>query len=121
MSATSTGATPAPAAPVLSNGQGLEYKAFARYFDEDSKAAVLCLIATCYFGSSGYQIFFEEDAATGTFKLMQQNPTGTVFFIVQNHIATWPQTSTPARKEAPRHVTIVDANGEHNIEVHHWR
>jgi hypothetical protein len=115
MSATSTSPTPAP---VLSNGASLEYKAFARSFFQGSEGAVLLLVASCYFPSAGFQIFFQEDA--GTFKLMQQNPTGIEPQIVTYTFASWP-ASSPGLSQQPSHVTIEDAHGQHKVRVEHWK
>jgi hypothetical protein len=48
--------------PALSRGTAIEYKAFARQFQPNFSAAAVNLIATCYYPSSGFAIFFEEDS-----------------------------------------------------------
>src|SRR5260370_5431587 len=71
----------------LSRGLDIEYKAFARSFQPDGTAAVLYLIATCYYKTSGFTIFIEEDS--GQFNLMEQPPTGIFRDIVTYYDASW--------------------------------
>lgn len=112
--------TPPPPtpAPGLSHGLQIEYKAFARSFTKDKKVAVLYLMATCSYATSGFTIFFEEDS--GKFKLMEQPPTGVFLNLVTYYAASWPATGTPGEKAIPAHVTITDAYGDHRVHVKPW-
>jgi hypothetical protein len=111
---------PSPPPPELSHGVEIEYKAFARsFFQNAPQAAVLCLVATCSYGSTGYTIFFERDS--DKFKLMEQPPTGIIHFLQTFYAATWPTQGVSFESELPTHVTIVDAQGEHSVEVKPWQ
>jgi hypothetical protein len=95
----------------LSHGVEIEYKAFARsYFQNAPKAAVLYLVATCSYGSTGYTIFFEQDS--GQFKLMEQPPIGIVNFTQTFYAASWPPQGVSFESALPTHVTILDAQAE---------
>ncbi len=116
MSATSTGTPPGSG---LSHGLAIEYKAFARSFAQDSAAAVLYLMATCYYPTNGFTIFFEQDS--GKFKLMEQPPTGVFLNLVTYYVASWPTNGVSEQADTlPKHVTIVDAQGEHRVHVKPW-
>ena len=109
-----------PPPPGPSHGVGIEYKAFARsFFQNAPTAAALYLVATCSYGSTGYTIFFERDSSK--FKLMEQPPTGIVHFTQTFYIASWPTQGVSFESELPTHVTIVDAHGEHSVEVKPWQ
>jgi hypothetical protein len=116
MSATATGTTPQSG---LSHGTAIEYKAFARSFTQDETVGVLYLIATCYYGTSGFTIFFEENS--GKFNLMEQPPTGIFMNLVTYYVATWPTGGSPGERTLPTHVDIVDAQGEHRVHVKPWK
>lgn len=104
----------------LSHGVEIEYKAFARpFFQNAPDAAALYLVATCSYGSTGFTIFFERDS--GQFKLMEQPPTGIVNFMQTFYAASWPTQGVSFETELPTHVTILDAQGEHRVEVKPWR
>ena len=110
-----------PAALALSQGLEIEYKAFARSFFQTEKTGVLYLIATCYYKTSGFTLFFEQDQATGKFKLMEQAPTGVFLDLTSYYIACWPPTGVSAETDVlPTHVTITDANGTHRVHVKSW-
>jgi hypothetical protein len=115
MSAAATATAPAP---VLSNGVDIEYKAFGRSFFEDGTVGVLYLMATCYYPTNGFTIFFEEDS--GKFKLMERPPTGIFLNLVTYYVATWPANSVSDQSALPTHVTILDAYGEHRVCVEPW-
>src|SRR5260370_3862481 len=100
----------------LSRGLDIEYKAFARSFQPDGTAAVLYLIATCYYKTSGFTIFIEEDS--GQFNLMEQPPTGIFRDIVTYYVASW--TNGVATDNPPAHVMIKDAQDEHKVHVNPW-
>ena len=111
--------SPAPPSG-LSHGVEIEYKAFARrFFVNAPDAAALFLVATCSYGSTGYMIFFEQDS--DQFKLMEQPPTGIVHFLQTFYAASWPTQGVSIESELPTHVTIVDAQGEHKVEVKPWQ
>ena len=106
----------------LSHGVEIEYKAFARsFFQNAPQAAALYLVATCSYGSTGFTIFFERGSDSGQFKLMEQPPTGIVNFLQTFYAASWPTQGVSFESELPRHVTIVDAQGEHKVEVKPWQ
>ena len=111
-----------PAAPALSQGLEIEYKAFARSFFQTEKAGVLYLMATCYYKTSGFTIFFEQDASSGKFKLMEQPPTGIFLNLTTYYVANWPPTGVSAETDVlPKQVTIADAYGEHQVRVKPWK
>lgn len=112
-----SGPTPPPA-PSLSHGIEIEYKAFSRHFGQP-KVAVLYLVATCFYDISGFTIFFEEDS--GKFKLLEQPPTGVFRNMVTYYVASWPQDGISGERILPKHVTIVDAHGEHRVHVEPWK
>jgi len=107
--------TPAPSS--LSRGLGIEYKAFARPFTGGTDG-VLYLMASCYYPTSGFTIFFEEDS--GNFKLMEQPPTGVFMNLVTYYSASWPPKGTPGETAMPTHVTITDSYGDHKVHVRKW-
>jgi hypothetical protein len=103
----------------LSHGLAIEYKAFARTFSKDDPAGVLFLLASCYYPTNGFTIFFQENA--GKYQLMEQPPTGVFLNLVTYYAACWPANGVSFESDdLPRHVTIVDAQGEHSVEVRHW-
>jgi hypothetical protein len=114
-------ATPTPATPQLelSHGAAIEYKAYARSFFQNDPAGVLYLMATCYYPTNGFTISFEPDG-TDRFKLVEQPPTGVFLNLVTYVVATHPATGISAQSAVPKHVTIVDAQGEHRVHVRPW-
>ncbi len=104
-------------APRLSHGLEIEYKAFARPFFEGGDG-VLYLMATCYYPTSGFTIFFEENS--GKYQLMEQPPSGVFMNLVTYYVASWPPAGISERNELPTEVTIVDAQGEHRVHVRPW-
>jgi hypothetical protein len=117
MSATDPGTSPQSQ---LSHGLQIEYKAFGRSFSQDNPAAVLYLLATCFYSTTGLTIFFEQDS--GQFKLMEQPPTGVFLNLVTYYAASWPTQGVSAESDTlPTHVTIVDAQGEHRVHVRPWQ
>jgi hypothetical protein len=113
----SASAAAAPAAQ-LSHGLEIEYKAFARSFSKGADG-VLYLLATCYYPTSGFTIFFQE--SLGTFQLMEQTPTGVFMNLVTYYVADWPSAGVSEARQLPTHVTILDAQGEHRIHVASWK
>jgi hypothetical protein len=110
---------PAPTA-TLSHGIAIEYQAFARSFSKGDSAGVLFLLASCYYPTSGFTIFFEENA--GKYQLMEQPPTGVFLNLVTYYAACWPKQGVSFEADnLPKQVTIVDAQGEHVVKVRHWR
>jgi hypothetical protein len=117
MSETSAGT---PSEPGLSRGLAIEYTAFARSFFQDETAGVLYLMATCYYRTSGFTIFFEEDS--GKFKLREKPPTGVFLNLVTYYVAGWPTLGVSAQADTlPTYVTIVDAQGKHLVDVKPWQ
>jgi hypothetical protein len=109
----------APQAPTLSRGLEIEYKAFTRSFFRDDRAAVLYLVATCYYLNAGMTIFFEENE--GKFQLMQQPPTGFFPHLATYYVASWPPAGASGEVDhLPDEVTVVDAYGEYQIPVKPW-
>jgi hypothetical protein len=118
MSATLTGTSTGSA---LSNGLAIEYKAFARTFFEGDAAGVLYLMATCYYPTNGFTIFFEpSEDNPAKFSLMEQPPTGVFLNLVTYYAAIWRTDGVSGLQTLPKHVMIVDAQGEHRIHVHPW-
>ena len=76
MAASSTATAPASAS-ALSHGQAISYKAFGRNFTQDQQVGVLYLMATCFYPTNGFTIFFEPVSGdSAKFNLMEQSPTG---------------------------------------------
>jgi hypothetical protein len=110
----------APQAPTLCNGLEIEYKAFARSFFQKEKAAVLYVVATCYYTHAGMTILFEEN--TGKLQLMQQPPTGIFPQLVTYYVASWPTAGAPGEVvNVPAEITVVDGYGEHQVPVKPWK
>ncbi len=112
---TPAAATPSPA--VLCKGTAIEYKAFKREFFE-GEGGVLVVTATCYYPTSGFTVFFEEDS--GKLKLMERAPSGIVPQLVTYYAACWPSNGVPGLSNVPSHVTITDGQGDHKIHVKTW-
>jgi hypothetical protein len=111
------GAQPVPLSPALSQGLEIEYKAFARAFEGDG--VVLCLIATCFYGTPGYTIFFQRAPGEDEFELLETSPQGIEPDLVTYYVGSW---STSQRLEdPPGHVAITDASGTYRIKVERWR
>ena len=110
------GTKPAPL-PGPSHGQALEYKAFARSFQGGS-AAVLYLVATCYYGTPGYKIFFEPETGLEQFTLLETTPQGIQPQLVTYYVADW--TSGQPLASPPAVVKIKDAHGIHEVRVRLW-
>lgn len=111
----------AGSAPITqpSRGIALEYKAFVRSFMKGDSAGVLFLLASCYYPTTGFTIFFQENA--GKYQLMEQPPTGIVMNLYTYCAACWPTKGVSFESDnVPEHVTIVDAQGEHLVEVRRW-
>jgi hypothetical protein len=106
------------AAPVrqLSNGNAIEYKAFVRKFFAVGEGT-LFVIASCYYITSGFTIFFEENQP-GDLSLMETPPTGIVLDLVTYYVASW--TSNVDADHVPTHLTITDAHGAHRVHVTPW-
>ncbi|MGA7217664.1 MAG: hypothetical protein WBX38_05090 [Candidatus Sulfotelmatobacter sp.] len=111
------GAQPMPLSPPLSRGGDIEYKAFARVFDE-GPAAVIMLIATCYYPTSGYSIYFEPGRGLHEFELLEKPPSGIFNPLVTYNSTSW---STGQRlADPPADVVVTDAYGQHTVEVEPW-
>ncbi|HTC47538.1 MAG TPA: hypothetical protein VK722_09475 [Candidatus Aquilonibacter sp.] len=111
------GAQPVPVHPPLSHGSDIEYKAFARAFEKGG-AAVLSLIATCYYGTPGYTIFFQGGPKPHEFELLETVPHGIEPQLVTYYLGSW--TSGQPLANPPGHVEITDAGGTHRVKVEHW-
>jgi hypothetical protein len=103
----------------LSHGGNIEYKAFKRTFFSNTADGVLFLLATCVYPNNGFSIFFQEDS--GKYNLMEQPPSGIFLNLVTFCVAVWPARNISGERPVPSHVTIVDAQGEHHIQVEHWK
>jgi hypothetical protein len=112
------GAQPVPVPPPLSRGSDIEYKAFARAFGGGG-AAVLSLIATCYYGTPGYTIFFQGGAGLHEFELLETTPKGIEPQLVTYYVGSW--TNGQPLASPPTHVEITDAGGTHRVKVEPWR
>jgi hypothetical protein len=102
--------------PALSHGAAIEYKAYARRFQPNIDAAVLTLVATCYYATSGFTISFQSTASG--FELVEQPPTGIVRDMVTYYVASW--TNGIEVDALPSHVMITDAFGQHRVHVKTW-
>ena len=99
-------------APVtqISHGLAIEYKAFVRTFFEDQTAGVLYLMATCFYDTSGFTIFFEPNGSNPSkFKLMEQPPTGVFLNLATYYGAIWRTDGVSDLQTLPTHVMIEDA------------
>jgi hypothetical protein len=117
-----TPAPPSGSAPAtaLSHGIDIKYHAFARSFSKGDSAGVLFLLASCYYPTNGFTIFFQENS--GKYELMEQPPTRVFLNLVTYYAACWPPQGVSFEADnLPKQVTIVDAHGEHVVEVRHWR
>ncbi len=112
----STAATTVTAGLALSRGSAIEYKAYSRRFQPDIKAAVLVLVATCFYDTSGFTISFQPTASG--FNLVEQPPTGVFLNLVTYYAASF--TNGIEVDAVPTHVTITDAFGQHRVQVHSW-
>ena len=102
--------------PMLSHGNAIEYRAYARRFFPNSSAVVLFLAATCYYDKAGFSISFQKTASG--FDLIEHAPTGIEPELVTYYSASW--NSSQQETTPPTHVTITDAFGQHRVPVHHW-
>jgi len=100
----------------LSRGSGIEYKAYARRFQPNVDAAVVILVATCFYDTSGFTISFQPNASG--YELVEQPPTGVFRNMVTYYVASW--TTGIETDTSPTHVTIVDSFGEHRVHVKAW-
>lgn len=104
----------------LSHGFAIKYRAFARSFSKGDNGAVLFLLASCYYLTSGFKIFFQENG--GKYQLMEQAPTGVFLNLVTYYAACWPTEGVSFEADnLPKEVTIVDAQGEHVVDVRRWK
>ncbi|MFZ0772687.1 MAG: hypothetical protein WCA49_13860 [Candidatus Sulfotelmatobacter sp.] len=111
------GAQPVPVSPPLSRGSEIEYKAFARAFEGDG--AVLFLIASCYYGTPGYSIFFQAGSEAHEYELLETVPRGIEPQLVTYYMGSW--SSGQRLTDPPTHVGITDATGTYRIKVERWR
>lgn len=102
--------------PQLSQGNAIEYKAYVRKFFETGEGT-LFVVASCYYDTSGFTIFFEQNSS-GQLCLMQQPPTGVFLNLVTYYVASW--TSNKNADANPNHLMIVDGYGEHHVHVRPW-
>lgn len=107
--------TPIPAL-ALSRGAAIEYKAYARPFQPNLDAAVLILVATCYYDTGGFTISFQPTASG--FELVEKPPAGIHTNIVTYYTTSW--TNGVEAASVPTHVTITDSFGEHRVHVKRW-
>jgi hypothetical protein len=109
-----------PADTGLSRGTAIGYKAYTRTFEDSNggsgTAAVVLLLASCYYDSSGWTIFFEGNLQQ--LSLMEQNPTGIVREMVTYYAASW--TTSFRMSDVPAEITVTDAFGDHVVPVEQW-
>jgi hypothetical protein len=105
-----------PTTPRLSQGSEISYKAFHRKFVNQASSGVLYLLATSWYNMPGFTLFFEQDGEE--YSLMELAPSGPVDEIVTYYIANW--TSSRPVATVPSYVKIVDAQGEHTVQVGPW-
>jgi hypothetical protein len=100
----------------LSRGFAIAYKAYKRKFLSGTDAAAIVLVATCYYKSNGFTIYFEENA--GQWNFMEIAPTGIVHYIDTYYVASW--TNGLELQVPPAEVTITDGHGQHIVPVESW-
>ncbi len=110
-----TSAVPTPTTQ-LSRGNAIEYKAYVRKFFEVG-AGTIFVVASCYYDTSGFTVFFEKNSA-GQLCLMEQPPTGVFLNLVTYYVASW--TNNENADDNPNHLTIVDGYGEHHVHLRSW-
>ena len=91
----------------------IEYRAFARTFD-DPKQPVLVLLASCHYPTSGYTLGFQGDAE-GNWKLLERKPEFAAQVLTYYSI-----TTSQTYEELPRSVKVTDAHGTHQVLVENW-
>jgi hypothetical protein len=96
----------------LCHGQAISYNAFLRRLNPKSGAGIILLMASCYYGNTGWEIFFEGNS------LMQTPPSG----IFEQHVTFFAasRTSLLELSEPPTVINITDAFGSHDIPVGDW-
>jgi hypothetical protein len=96
----------------LCHAQAISYSAFLRRLNPNSGAGVILVMASCYYGSTGWTIFFKGNS------LMQVPPPG----IVEQHDTFFSasRTSLLELSEPPTVISITDAYGIHEISVGDW-
>jgi len=119
MATAATNITPPTPKPPLSTGKALEYKAYCRAFQPNESAAVLYVVATCFYGTPGFTIFFNEVAGPTHLELLERHPIDIVPQLVTYYVASF--TSGQPLANPPGHITVTDAHGDHRVEVHHWQ
>jgi hypothetical protein len=102
----------------LSRGAAIEYKAYARRFQPNIDAAVLILMATCYYDTSGFAISFQKTA--DGFELVEQPPTGIFTNLVTYYVASWTSGVEAVATATTSHVTVTDSFGQHRVHVKDW-
>jgi hypothetical protein len=104
--------TAGPPVSELCHGRSIAYKAFVRRFNPQSDAGIIIVMASCFFGNTGVEIFFDG------FRLMQIPPVG----IVAQHdtFCVASSTSLVELADPPNVVTVMDAFGSREIPVRDW-
>jgi hypothetical protein len=96
----------------LCRGHSIEYRALLRQLSPDRQAGILIVVASCYYGNTGVELYFQD------FCLMQIPPTG----IVAQHDTFYAASATSPIEIAnpPQSISVTDAFGTHAIAVERW-
>jgi len=98
--------------------QGLIYRAYNRPY-MGGPAQALSLFASGYYGDAPWRMFFSAvEGQSNTYQLMEHVPS-VVYFIVTFYTATY--CSGVGLSDPVDTVTIVDAYGEHTVQVEQLR
>ncbi|HET7468679.1 MAG TPA: hypothetical protein VFJ81_03355 [Gemmatimonadales bacterium] len=94
--------------------QGLVYRAYSRPYT-GGPSNVLNLFASGYYGDAPWEMFFiGVEGQPNTYKLMEKVPT-IVYFLVTYYTASY--SSGAGLVDLGGTVTIIDAQGEHQVTV----
>ena len=99
----------------LSHGLGIDYKVFSRPYDQQG-APVLFLLASCYYMTGAWEIFFEGAGDKG-WKLMERVP-GIVNFLITYYGASF--TTAFGLVFPPATAEITDGWGTRQVAITPW-
>jgi hypothetical protein len=103
--------------PQLCRGLSIEYKAFVRVIYPGTRAAIVCVLANCYFKHTGFTIFFES-SPDGGLALMQSLAPGHFHRVDSACAAGWCYGF--AVEDPPGAIDVTDSYGTRRIIVHAW-
>ena len=96
----------------LATARNIVYKAFERLY-AGGPGQVITLLASCSYQTSDWKIFFLTDG-NGKYQLMEQMPR-LPYNLITYYVADY--TTGIGLEKPVSSVTIVDAQGEHEISV----